>query len=105
MKVFNALIFSLFKVYENIEIINMGSIETVAEEEILSKIKSLGNREIREVMDFIDFIREKEGAEPFLRYIKEKADRTITLAQVRQELSSIKGNLSETISRQREERV
>ena len=82
----------------------MGSIETVAEEEILSKIKSLGNREIREVMDFIDFIREKEGAEPFLRYIKEKADKTITLAQVRQELSSIKGNLSEIISRQREER-
>jgi len=83
----------------------MGSIETVAEEKILSKIKSLGNREIREVMDFIDFIQEKEGGEPFIRYIKEKADGTITLAQVRQELSSIKGNLSEIISRQREERV
>jgi hypothetical protein len=84
----------------------MGSIETVAEEVILSKIKSLGNREIREVMDFIDFIQEKRGgnAEPFIRYIKEKADRKITLAQVRQGLSSIKGNLSEIISRQREER-
>ncbi|MCW3134135.1 MAG: hypothetical protein N2V78_07410 [Methanophagales archaeon] len=81
----------------------MGSI---AEEEILSRIKSLGKREIREVMDFIDFIQEKRGrkAEPFIRYIKEKADREITLAQVRQELSSIKGNLSETISKQREER-
>jgi hypothetical protein len=56
-------------------------------------------------MDFIDFIQEKKGAEPFIRYIKEKADRKITLAQVRQELSSIKGNLSEIISRQREERV
>lgn len=33
----------------------------------------------------------------FIRYIKEKADRMITLAQVLQELSSIKGNLSETI--------
>jgi hypothetical protein len=84
----------------------MGSIETVAEEEILSKIKSLGNREIREVMDFIDFIQEKRGgkAEQFRRYIIEKADRKITLAQVLQELSSIKGNLSEIISRQREER-
>jgi hypothetical protein len=51
-------------------------------------------------MDFIDFIQEKKGAEPFLRYIKEKADRTITLAQVRQELSSIKDNLSEIIFRQ-----
>jgi len=57
------------------------------------------------VMDFIDFIQEKKGAEPFVRHINEKADRTITLAPVRQELSSIKGNLSETISRQREERV
>ena len=84
----------------------MVSSGTVAEEEILSRIKSLGKREIREVMDFIDFIQEKRGrkAEPFIRYIKEKADRKITLAQVRQELSSIKGNLSETISKQREER-
>ena len=55
--------------------------------------------------DFIDFIQKKKGAEPFIRHIKEKVDRTITLAPVRQGLSSIKGNLSETISRQREERV
>ena len=57
------------------------------------------------MLDFIDSIQEKKEAESFIRYIKEKADRKITLAQVRQELSSIKGNLSETISRQREERV
>jgi len=55
------------------------------------------------VLVFIDFIQEKKEAESFIRYIKEKADREISLAQVRQELSSIKGNLSETISRQREE--
>jgi len=83
---------------------NMSSSETVAEEEILSRIKSLGKWEIREVLDFIDFIQGKKEAESFIRYIKKKADRKITLAQVRQELSSIKGNLSETISRQREER-
>ena len=82
----------------------MVSSGTVAEEEILSRIKSLGKREIREVLDFIDFIQEKKGVAPFICYIKEKADREISLAQVRQELSSIKGNLSETISRQREER-
>ena len=82
----------------------MVSSGTVAEEEILSRIKSLGKREIREVLDFIDFIQEKKGVEPFIRYIKGKADREISLAQVRQELSSIKGNLSETISKQREER-
>jgi len=45
--------------------------------------------------------REKES---FIRYIKEKADTKISLSQVRQELSSIKGNLSDTISKQREER-
>ncbi len=72
--------------------------------EILARIKSLGKREIREVMVFIDFLQEKKEAEPFICYIKEKADRKITLAQVRQELSSIKGSLSETISKQREER-
>jgi len=82
----------------------MVSSGTVAEGEIVSRIKSLGKIEIRAVLDFIDSIQEKKEAEPFICYIKEKADREITLAQVRQELSSIKGNLSETISKQREER-
>jgi hypothetical protein len=84
----------------------MKSIEAVDEKEILSKIKSLGQKEIGEVLDFIVFLQEKRDreAEPFIRYIKEKADPRIALSQVRQELSSIKGNLSETISKQREER-
>ncbi|MHC1624257.1 MAG: hypothetical protein ACXQTR_06695 [Candidatus Methanospirareceae archaeon] len=69
-------------------------------------LKSLGQKEIGEVLDFIDFLQEKREreAEPFIRYIKEKADPMISLAQVRQRLSSIKDNLSETISKQREER-
>jgi len=85
----------------------MSSIGKKDEEELLSRLKSLGRRELREVMDFIDFIQKKRGktAGPFIRYIKEKADRQISLAQVRQELSPIKGNLSETISKQREERI
>ncbi|MCK4732914.1 MAG: hypothetical protein KAT65_10705 [Methanophagales archaeon] len=84
----------------------MKSIEAVDEKEILSKIKSLGQKEIGEVRDFIDFLQEKRErkAELFIRYIKEKADTKISLSQVRQELSSIKGDLSETISKQREER-
>ena len=84
----------------------MKSIEADDEEVILSKIKSLGQKEIGEVRDFIDFLQEKRErkAEPFIRYIKEKADTKISLSQVRQELSSIKGNLSDTISKQREER-
>jgi hypothetical protein len=84
----------------------MSSIEKEDEEELVSRIKSLGRRELREVMDFIDFLQEKRGrtAGPFIRYIKEKADPQISLAQVRQELSPIKGNLAETISKQREER-
>ena len=69
-------------------------------------LKSLEKKERGEVRDFTDFLQEKRGreAEPFIRYIKEKADPRISLAQVRQGLSSIKGNLSETISKQREER-
>jgi len=47
------------------------------------------------VLDFIDFIQGKKEAESFICYIKEKADRKISLAQVRQELSSIKGSLSD----------
>jgi hypothetical protein len=84
----------------------MSSIEKGDEEELLSRLKSLGRRELREVMDFVDSLQEKRRrtAGPFIRYMKEKADRQISLAQVRQELAPIKGNLSETISKQREER-
>jgi len=84
----------------------MGSIAQGDEEELLSRIKSLGKRELREVMDFIDALQERreQTADPFFRYLKERADRQISLAQVRQELSPIKGNLSDTISKQREER-
>jgi len=67
-------------------------------------LKSLEKKESGEVRDFIDFLQEKRerDAEPFIRYIKERADPRISLAQVRQGLSSIKGNLSETIFKQRE---
>ena len=64
-------------------------------------LRNLEKKERGEVRDFIDFLQEKRErkAEPFIRYIKEKADTKISLAQVRQELSSIKGNLSDTISK------
>jgi len=84
----------------------MGSIAKSDVEELLSRIKSLGRRELREVMEFIDALQERgdQTAGPLFRYLKEKADRQISLAQVRQELAPIKGNLSDTISKQREER-
>ena len=41
---------------------------------------------------------------PFEQHIKEHADSTVTLEQIRRELSSIKGNLSDEIIKQREER-
>jgi hypothetical protein len=69
-------------------------------------LSSMASTGLREVMDFIDFLQEKRGltAGSFIRYLKEKADPQISLAQVRQMLAPIKGNLSETISKQREER-
>jgi flagellar biosynthesis chaperone FliJ len=39
-----------------------------------------------------------------MKSIEAVDEKEISLSQVRQELSSIKGNLSETISKQREER-
>ena len=46
----------------------------------------------------------EEESDPFIQYVKGRANPRTSLAQVRRELSSIKGNLSETISMQREER-
>ena len=69
-------------------------------------LRIIERRELREVMDFIESLHERreQTAGPFFRYITKKADRQISLAKVRQELAPIKGNLSETIYKQREER-
>ena len=78
-------------------------------EEIYKKSKVLNREQISQVLDFIEFLelKKKKGLRrnPLIDFITTEADSEMTLDAVREQLSSIKGNLSDTIIKGREERV
>ena len=78
-------------------------------EEIYKKSKALNKEQVSQVLDFIEFLelKEKKGLRrnPLIDFITAEADPEMTLDTVRKHLSSIKGNLADTIVEGREERV
>jgi len=78
-------------------------------EEIYKKSKALNKEQVSQVLDFIEFIelKKKKGLRrnPLIDFITAEADSEMTLNTVREQLSSIKGNLADTIIKGREERV
>ena len=78
-------------------------------EEIYKKSKTLNKEQVSQVLDFITFLKlkEKKGLRktPLVDFTTTEADPEITLDAVRQQLSGIKGNLADTIIKDREERV
>ncbi len=77
--------------------------------EIYKKSKALNKEQVLQVLDFIEFLKlkEKKGLRRnlLIEFITAEADPKMTLAAVREQLSSIKGNLADTIIKGREERV
>jgi len=77
----------------------------MSKEEIRNRIDSLSDKEAAEVVDFIEFIREKRKKErDFLGLLKEVPGPRIGLQAVRDRLSKIRGSMSESIREQRDER-
>ena len=77
-------------------------------EELLKIIEGLEEKELVEALDFLDFLKERKNRvakTEFLDYIKSMADADITLSQVREELNTICGKLSDVVIFQREERT
>ena len=78
-------------------------------EKIYKKSKTLNEEQVSQVLDFIEFIelKKKKGLRrnPLIDFITAEADSDMTLNSVREQLSSIKGNLADTIIKGREERV
>jgi hypothetical protein len=78
-------------------------------EEIYKKSKALNKEQVSQVLDFIEFLKlkQKKGLRrnPLIEFITAEADTKMTLDAVREQLSSIKGNLADTIIKGREERV
>lgn len=69
----------------------------------------LNKEQISQVLDFIEFLelKKKKGLRrnPLIDFIAAEADPEMTLDAVREQLSSTKGNLADTIIKGREERV
>jgi len=78
---------------------------TSLKERIIEAIDELTEEQQQKLWEMIEQVREESAlAGSFLMSIKSEADPRITLAQVRQGLSSIKGNLSDLIIQEREAR-
>ena len=78
-------------------------------EEIYKRIKVLKEENIAQVLDFIAYLKSKEtedlGQNPLIEFITAEADPEMTLDTVREQLTSIKGNLADTVIECREERI
>jgi hypothetical protein len=78
---------------------------TSLKERIIEAIDELTEEQQQKLWEMIEQVREESAlAGSFLMSIKREADPRITLAQVRQGLSSIKGNLADLIIQEREAR-
>ena len=76
---------------------------------VFTLLQALDAEQLVEVTHFMEFLKAKETKEtaedPFLACITSEADPEVTLDQVRAKLSSIKGNLSDVVIKEREERL
>jgi hypothetical protein len=73
-------------------------------EQAYDMLNTFNPEQISEVLNFMEFIRRKQAEKenPFMEAIIEEADSEVTLNQVRQGLSPIKGNLSDLVIEERE---
>ncbi|MFB6272524.1 MAG: hypothetical protein ABEL51_06485 [Salinibacter sp.] len=75
-------------------------------EQIIQAIEQLSEEDQRQILNMIrDWSERPEKTSDFVDFVAEEADPTVSLAQVRRELGTIQGNLSELISNDREERA
>ncbi len=78
-------------------------------DEIYKKSKALSKEQVSQVLDFIEFLKLKEKKDlrknTLIEFVTAEADPKMTLDIVREQLSSIKGNLADIVIKGREERV
>lgn len=85
--------------------------KTLLNKQVFQMVNILTQDQLVQVLNFMKFLKtqekqdEEEQEDSFLDFIMQDASSDVTLEQVRKELSSIKGNLSDIITQEREERV
>jgi hypothetical protein len=79
---------------------------SVALERLISRLRELDEATLSEISDFVEFIfqkKEKKGT-PLLDAVRRRALPSVTLEQVREDLSTIRGSLSDVATQLRQER-
>ena len=80
--------------------------QSVSLERLLDRLRILDPGTLAEVEDFVEFLFQKKGkpARRLLDRIRERALPSVTLEQVRADLSTITGSLSDVVTQLRQER-
>jgi hypothetical protein len=80
--------------------------QSVALDRLIDRLRTLDAETLAEVEDFVEFLFQKKEkpARRLLDVLRERALPSVTLAQVRQDLSTITGSLSDAVTQLRQER-
>ncbi|MBI3951873.1 MAG: DUF2281 domain-containing protein [Acidobacteria bacterium] len=75
------------------------------ERDILERIKRLEPEQIAEVVDFIEFLAERNRKEsPLMQFLAGTSGPRVGLEEVRKRLAKIQGNMSDVVRELRDER-
>jgi len=79
---------------------------SVALEQLIDRLRDLDEATLSEVSDFVEFIYQKKDKKgvPLLDAVRQRALPSVTLEQVREDLSTIEGSLSDVVTQLRQER-
>jgi hypothetical protein len=75
-------------------------------ERLISRLRDLDEDTLSEISDFVEFISQKKDKKGLrmLDAVRQRALPSVILKQVREDLSTIKGSLSEVVTQLRQER-
>ena len=79
---------------------------SVSLDRLIDRLRTLDAETLAEVEDFVEFLFQKKGqpARRLLDVVREHALPSVTLEQVRADLSTITGSLSDVVTQLRQER-
>jgi hypothetical protein len=79
---------------------------SVALERLIDRLRNLDEATLLEISDFVEFIAQKKEQKGgrLLDAVRQRALPSVTLEQVREDLSTITGSLSDVVTQLRQER-
>ena len=80
--------------------------QSISLEQIMDRLRELDEETLVEVNDFVEFVCQKKEKKKkrLLDFLRERALPSVTLEQVRADLTTISGSLSDVVAELRQER-